>query len=78
MTKLQAVIDLAADLKATVARIEASTPTTQNHYGKYLHLITVASHGDARVGRIMAEALIAAGADWRGVGSAFKIAFGGH
>ena len=72
------IADLAKDMRAAVAKIESDKfPTTQNNYGRYLSIITVMAKGDATIGRIIAHALIVAGANRRGVLSAFSIVFGG-
>ena len=71
------IVDLAADLKPIVAKIEGDTlPTTRNHYGRYLALFSQLSHGDARVGKLVCAALIVAGGNHAGVSDAYRISFG--
>jgi RNA binding exosome subunit len=72
---VQKVIDsLANDLREGVAEIEASTPTTRGHYGTYMGLFSQFAD-DAGQGRILAKALIKAGANERGVNDALRVSF---
>ncbi len=75
--KLDALITgIANDLKPSVARIEKSLATTQNHYGDYLNLLGTLSNGDKTTGKVIVAALLEAGANHGGVASAYKISFG--
>ena len=67
--------DLAGDLKEIVTDIEASPKTTKNHYGRYMSVIAGTAHGDAATGRVIAMALLKAGANHAGVNSAFSLSF---
>jgi len=72
MTQAKLIESIADDMRASVARIESATATTRNHYGRYLQVISVTAHGDKRVARIVAAALLAAGANKRGVLDALR------
>ena len=73
-TPLDTMIDgLVDDLKEVVLTIEKSPKTTQNHYGRYMSLLSSLSHGDARMSKIIALALIKAGANRQGVASALQL-----
>ncbi len=66
------VEDIALLLKESVARIEASIPTTQNHYGDYMRLMT--EFVDDKTSRsILALALAQAGANPAGVAAALRV-----
>ena len=68
--------DLATDFAPMVKKIEAKTiKTTQNTYGDYMQLLDMAK-GDKVKGNLFALAMIKAGANTQGVGSALKICFG--
>ena len=74
--KLAAMIDdLAGDLKEIVTEIEASPKTTQNHYGRYMSVITMTAKGNKGMGQVIAMALIKAGASPPGVKSALSLSF---
>lgn len=81
--KLDAMIaDLASDFKALVAKTESSIPTTRGHYGFYMGIIGEMSKDkdgshNVGIGKIIALALVTAGANRRGVGDAYRIVFGG-
>ena len=63
-----------ADIVKVVKDIEGGFKTTQNHYGKYLSLLT--PYADAKysaVFHIFSKALIRAGANSSGVSSAIQI-----
>lgn len=62
---------LAVDLVPTVSKIEASAPTTQDHYGAYLSILTVPDDEVSR--KLMALVLIEAGANLGGVTSAMDL-----
>ena len=68
---IQAVVDA---LKGAVAAIEASVATTQNHYGDYMGLISRFAD-DIGQARVLAQALILAGANRQGVASALRVSF---
>lgn len=71
--KLDAMVkDLAADLRKPVTKIEASIATTQNHYGDYLDLLTGITK-DVQARKVVALALVEAGANRRGVASALDL-----
>tara|TARA_B110000285_G_scaffold217890_1_gene266770 strand:+ start:478 stop:729 length:252 start_codon:yes stop_codon:yes gene_type:complete len=63
--------DMAKTLKPIVQGIEASIKTTQNHYAQYLSILT--QFKDKHMRRIVVIALIQAGANQKGVNSAFEI-----
>ena len=66
------IADLAGDLKPEVERIESSIQTTQNHYGRYMSLLT--GFGDTKQKLyLISLALIKAGANRQGIASALKI-----
>lgn len=72
--KLDAMIDdLVPDLKPIVQRIERRTRTTQNAYGDYMNLIVQLGKDDARMRKLIALALLKAGANKAGVRSALKV-----
>jgi hypothetical protein len=73
--RLTQIIDSLADkLRDAVAEIEASAPTTCGHYGTYMALFSQFAD-DAGQGRILAAALIKAGANERGVNDALRVSF---
>jgi hypothetical protein len=73
--RAQEIIDSLADsLREGVADIEASTPMTRGHYGTYMGLFSQFAD-DAGQGRILAAALIKAGANERGVNDALRVSF---
>jgi len=59
-----------------VESIEKSIKTTQNHYGRYMSLLTSLAKGDNRKAKLFAAAMIEAGANKQGVASALKLATG--
>lgn len=65
------VEDLAATFKPEVEKIEKSLATTQNHYGDYLQIISIGAN--ERNQKLIAAALLKAGANFEGVTSAKKI-----
>lgn len=69
------VTDLADDLRDTVKEIEGSPEMTQGHYGRYMSVISMLADGNVRMGRIIARALIEAGANRQGVQSALRVSF---
>jgi hypothetical protein len=71
--KILAVInDVAEDLRDLVTDIEAGIETTQDHYGDYLGILTTMGQGDAGFRKVIAVALLKAGANHDGVQSALK------
>ena len=63
--------DMAKTLKPVVHAIETSIKTSQNHYGRYLSILT--QFKDKQMRGIVVKALIQAGANQAGVNSALKI-----
>ncbi len=63
--------DMAETLKPIVQGIETSIKTTQDHYGRYLSILT--QFKDKQMRSIVVKALIQAGANQAGVNSALKI-----
>ncbi len=68
--------DLAEDFRPIVNRIEESSPITQNHYGRYMELISSLGKGGENECLLFAAAIIQAGGNKAGVASAMKILFG--
>ena len=69
--KLNELIDgLAVDLAPLTASVESSIPTTANHYGRYLSIIS--SH-PAVYHEVIAIALVRAGANRHGVLAAVNL-----
>ena len=67
-TKVTELIEgLATDLAPEVKNIEAGIATTQHNYGRYGGLISNLSNGNAKMAKIIAAALIKAGANTVGV-----------
>ena len=60
--------DLVAQLEGQIKRIESSIPTTMNHYGDYMGLLS--SFGDKK--EAMAKILILCGANSQGVTDALR------
>ncbi len=72
--RLQEIVtDLAGDLRDRVKEIERGLKTTQDHYGEYLAII-VGVGGDDTTHKLIALALIEAGANRNGVRSAIRLA----
>jgi RNA binding exosome subunit len=69
------IAELAEVFWTEVTQIEASLKTTQNHYGKYMALISMLCKNDPVLGKVYALALIKAGANPLGVKSALKLLF---
>jgi hypothetical protein len=65
------IADLAKDLREAVTDIEASIELTQNHYGAYLNILSMAKDGLSK--DILVLALIEAGANEQGVRDARKL-----
>jgi len=59
------------DIVAIVKNIENSTPTTKNHYGRYMALLSEQKQQPARL--ILSSALLGAGANKAGIDSALKV-----
>jgi len=72
----QLIDDLARDFAEPVSDIESRYATTKNHYGNYMNFITKMSGGNATNSKIIAMALIRAGANRDGVASAMRVLFG--
>jgi hypothetical protein len=71
--KLDAAISsIADDLRPIVQDIESGIKTTQNHYGRYMDILTQVGE-DANTKRLIALALREAGANEAGVLAAMKI-----
>ena len=68
------ITSLAGDFKDEVVKIESGIKTTQDHYGRYMALLSTMNQGKSMT-QILALALIEAGANQRGVASAYKILF---
>lgn len=64
--------ELANDLAPTVSAIEQSPMTTKNHYGRYMALLSELGDNPNHK-RLIALALIDAGANQQGVKSAMQI-----
>ena len=74
--QIQTLIDdLAKDLQPMVQEIEASPKMTQNHYGRYMSLLSSLGKGNKDSTQIIALALMSAGANKAGIASALKILF---
>jgi hypothetical protein len=71
----QVLKDLADDLRGLVSEIESSVKTTQNHYGRYMGIIQQVAKGDKVAATIIAEALVIAGANKKGVRDAMRVSF---
>lgn len=66
------IIQIAEDMREAVAAIEDTLPTTKNHYGAYLGMIS-RTKGDNFTKSMVAVALIKAGANFDGVLDAYRI-----
>ena len=67
-----AIRSIAKDLEPVVSAIEASTPMTQHHYGRYMDILSRFGD-DLNTKRLAALALLDAGANAMGVKAAMKI-----
>ena len=75
--ELRIFIDLLTeDLRPIVASIERSPKTTQDHYDRYMELLSQLSKGEKKTAMIFCIAMINAGANTKGIVSAMKILFG--
>ena len=74
--KMQENIDdlLVESLRDVVAEIEAQHPSTRGHYGTYMGLFSRFAD-DIGQARVLAAALIKAGANERGVNDALRVSF---
>ncbi len=72
----ETITALAGDFKPLVTEIEASIKTTQDHYGRYMAVISGLSKGNEKVAKIISLALMEAGANPNGVRSARHVLFG--
>jgi hypothetical protein len=66
------IAELAEDFAPMVKEIEGSLKTTQNHYGRYMALISGLAKGNRGHAKLFAHALIKAGANAQGVASAMQ------
>jgi hypothetical protein len=75
--KLNAIVkDLAGDFVSTVKEIEKEKyPTTRNHYGRYMNIISQLAKGSRQMGEVIALALVEAGANKQGVRDALRVSF---
>ena len=75
--KFDAIVkDLAGDFVSAVAEIEKDKyPTTRNHYGRYMHIISKLANGSKEMGKVIALALVEAGANKQGVRDALRVSF---
>jgi hypothetical protein len=62
---------LASDVRDEVAEIETSTPTTRNHYGRYMAILCMFK--EVRTQKLLVLALIRAGANEQGVIDAARV-----
>jgi len=69
------IISLAEDFAPFVKEVEASIPTTRNHYGRYGAMLTRLSKGSKRNATIFAYAMMMAGANGQGVSDALSAFF---
>lgn len=68
------VASISDDLKETVDRIEAADGMlTQNNYGDYMNLLIVLGDGSGDKTKLIALALVEAGANTQGVASALRL-----
>lgn len=75
-TELDALVnDLATDFKPQIAKIEASTQMSQNHYGRYMSLLSQMAKNDKHLAMVFSLAMVKAGANREGIKSALKILF---
>lgn len=75
--QLKTLIDgLAEDFKPMVESIEQSTPTTKDHYGRYMSLLSSLGKGEKKQSMLFAMAMMQAGGNRAGIASAMKILFG--
>jgi len=75
-TQLDALVDdLAADFKPQVTKIESGIKMTQNHYGRYMALLSQMAKGDKHLAMVFSLAMVKAGANRDGIKSALQILF---
>jgi len=75
-TQLDEIINnQTADFKPQVTKIEASIKTTQNHYGRYMSLLSQMAKGDKHLAMVFSLAMVKAGANRDGIKSALQILF---
>jgi hypothetical protein len=67
------IADLAEDFRPQVLKIEASIPTTKNHYGQYMSLLSQMAKDDKNLAMVFSLALVKAGANREGIKSALRI-----
>ena len=70
--QLSLIADLATDFRPLVAKIEASIPTTQNHYGRYGQILAQLSKGDRNSAAVLFLAFERAGANLQGLRDGYK------
>ena len=71
---LKAIASLVPDLKPGIEVIEASLATTQNHYGRYMSMITgIVPDTNPVMVMIVSRAMVEAGANQQGVSSALRV-----
>lgn len=68
----QIIQEVADSLRAWVAGVESGIATTRNHYGDYMGMMLKFAD-DAGQRRVLAKALIAAGANEQGVADALRV-----
>lgn len=64
---------MAADLRPEVAKIESAPPTTKDHYGDYMAIISHLAKGSAFNAMVTASALRLAGANAPGLTAAMRV-----
>lgn len=67
------VASLADDLREIVTEIEGGMQTTQNHYGRYMSVLAAVGQNEPSVKKVVAAALIKAGANHAGVSNALNL-----
>ena len=72
-TMNELVASLADDMRDIVTEIEGGMQTTQNHYGRYLHILLMPK--EVTIRKVTALALLAAGANAEGVAAAARNAW---
>lgn len=69
----QAMERLVEELKPDVAEIEKMVPTTKNHYGAYLTILSMTK--DKKIRERLAVCLVRAGANEQGVKDALNLSY---
>ena len=70
----EAVREVADGLREYVAGVEASIATTRNHYGDYMAMFSRFTD-DVGQARVLAKALVLAGANEQGVADALRVSY---